>query len=147
MSNKKEKINKILTLIALIVLVSIMGAYVYNCSIKGKKEPINLPFIEESYEDKMDRLGYDPIKDSIVNKVLDEKPVSIENYGDRMTITYKELQFDIYHENAIPFRRIEKWYFHCTNYDGKFVILESDHNVSKHKVRPQTIERIKSLWK
>lgn len=40
----------------------------------------------------------------------------------------------------------KEWNLDCTNKNGDMVMLESTMNLSKHKVRLETLERIKKLY-
>lgn len=149
---KKEIIVELVVYISIIVFIYfsvIISNAIEDYHLFGSDSDnkiVQYIFSKESNDAKINRLGYDFIKDSLINKALDSKPISVKKEFRTVCIRYNDYQFKITHYEYTPYEQKDEWYIFCTNKNGEIVVLKSLFDCPKNRVKPETLERIKKLY-
>lgn len=100
-------------------------------------------------ETNTEQLGYNPKTDAYINSILNQEDSSMIVYIDNnyAGIRYEQLQIDVYYSKFIPYKQQESWFFHCVDKNGKVIMIQSCIGIAKHNVSPETLERIKEIYK
>lgn len=116
----------------------------------GEPEPTPPDEADEPKIEVKKPLDYNEVKNEMILTLINETPISKkhEHYGSThyYVVTFKTLRIEAYHHEYVPYENSEGWEFFGTYLDGRHLILNSHHNVTEHKLAPETYEKLKIFF-